>query len=168
MEEAIGDCTNLHISYPALVYGFLQMLRATLPGEGVAANDVCLTPEGNPMESIVRYHDVIARLDGREDLRDETTKYEAVGLALVIPAGTDQGLLVPTFPRPGSPLSIESFFPRLYRAYDLRFVFAAPQLKSVTRRHVWAEDSPAFHGRTFEEYRPRIGDEPEPADDSDE
>src|SRR5690349_4087252 len=24
MEEAIGDCTNLHISYPALVYGFLQ------------------------------------------------------------------------------------------------------------------------------------------------
>lgn len=168
MEEAIGDCTNLHISYPALVYGFLQMLRATLPGEGVPANDVCLTPEGIPMESIARYHDVIARLDGREDLRDETTKYEAVGLALVIPSGPDQGLVVPTFPRLDSPLSIASFFPRLYRAYDLRFVFAAPQLKSVTTRHVWAEDSPAFAGRTFEEYRPRIGEEPEPEGDSDE
>ena len=28
MEEAVGDCTNLHISYPALVYGFLQVMRA--------------------------------------------------------------------------------------------------------------------------------------------
>jgi len=28
MEEAVGDCTNLHIAYPALVYGFLHVLRA--------------------------------------------------------------------------------------------------------------------------------------------
>ena len=28
MEEAVGDCTNLHISYPALVYGFLHVLKA--------------------------------------------------------------------------------------------------------------------------------------------
>jgi hypothetical protein len=28
MEEAVGDCTNLHIAYPALVYGFLEVLRA--------------------------------------------------------------------------------------------------------------------------------------------
>ncbi|MBX3362281.1 MAG: hypothetical protein KF705_12710 [Phycisphaeraceae bacterium] len=168
MEEAIGDCTNLHISYPALVYGFLQILRATKPGERVPANDVCLTPEGMPTESIVRYHDVIARLDGREDLREESTKYEAVGLALVIPTGSDQGLVLPTFPSLDSPLSITSFFPRLYRAYDLRFVFAAPQLKSVTARHVWAEDSPAFAGRTFDEYQPRVGDEPEPEAESDE
>lgn len=28
MEELIGDCTNLHISYPALVLGYLHLLRA--------------------------------------------------------------------------------------------------------------------------------------------
>lgn len=27
LEEAVGDCTNLHISYPALVYGFFQVVR---------------------------------------------------------------------------------------------------------------------------------------------
>ena len=28
MEEAAGDCTNLHMSYPALVYAFWHVLRA--------------------------------------------------------------------------------------------------------------------------------------------
>lgn len=28
MEELIGDCTNLHISYPTLVLGYLHLLRA--------------------------------------------------------------------------------------------------------------------------------------------
>jgi hypothetical protein len=161
MEEAIGDCTNLHISYPALVYGFLQLLRATAPGDGVAPNDVCLTAENVPTDSITRYHDVIARLDGREDLRDETTKYEAVALALVIPLGTNQGRLLATFPPMSSKLTLASFFPRLYRSYDLRFVFPAPQLKGITTRHVWDEESPAFVGREFDEYVPRIGIETE-------
>lgn len=164
MEEAIGDCTNLHISYPALVYGFLQVLRATLPGPGVEPNDVGLLSTGLPAESIARYHDVLARLDGRLDLRDETTKYEAIGVALVVPSGKQQGLVVPTYPPPESRLSLAAFFPRLYQQYDLRFVYAAPLLKSVTTRHVWSKDSPAFVGRTFEEYLPRVGNEPDPED----
>ncbi len=32
MEEAVGDCTNLHISYPNLVYGFLHVIRANPEG----------------------------------------------------------------------------------------------------------------------------------------
>jgi hypothetical protein len=28
MEEAVGDCTNLHITYPAMVAGYLFVLRA--------------------------------------------------------------------------------------------------------------------------------------------
>ena len=28
MEEAVGDCTNLHITYPALVTGYLFVMRA--------------------------------------------------------------------------------------------------------------------------------------------
>lgn len=32
MEEAVGDCTNLHITYPGLVYAFLTVLRANQEG----------------------------------------------------------------------------------------------------------------------------------------
>ena len=32
LEEAVGDCTNLHIAYPALVYGFLHLLRGNRNG----------------------------------------------------------------------------------------------------------------------------------------
>ena len=34
MEEAVGDCTNLHISYPTLVYGFLHVMRQTVRLKG--------------------------------------------------------------------------------------------------------------------------------------
>ena len=157
MEEAIGDCTNLHISYPALVYGFLQVLRGTREGPGIAPNDVCLAADGKPVDSITRYHNVLARLEGRKDLRNETTKYEAVALALVIADGTEQGTLSTVFPPLGSPLALSGFFAKLYQAYDLRYVYAAPKLESVTSRMVWDETSPALRARAFSEYQPRIG-----------
>ena len=34
MEETIGECTNLHITYPALVLGYLVLLRANRIVEG--------------------------------------------------------------------------------------------------------------------------------------
>ena len=85
MEEAVGDCTNLHISYPALVYGFLQVMRANREAEGVSPNDVAICHDGEVSDAISRYHDVMARLAGRDDVRSEVTKYEAVALALVDP-----------------------------------------------------------------------------------
>ncbi len=81
MEEAIGDCTNLHIAYPALVYGFLMVIRANREGPGVHHNDVAVCQDGSPSDAIRRYHDVMARLTHRRDLRNETSKYEAVALA---------------------------------------------------------------------------------------
>lgn len=49
MEELIGDCTNLHISYPTLVLGYLHLLRANRqlgevvdviePGDDESADD---------------------------------------------------------------------------------------------------------------------------------
>ena len=39
MEETIGECTNLHITYPALVFGYLFLIRANRPG-----GDACQTP----------------------------------------------------------------------------------------------------------------------------
>src|SRR5207244_2557647 len=37
MEEAVGDCTNLHITYPAMVAGYLFVLRANRQQEEAAA-----------------------------------------------------------------------------------------------------------------------------------
>ena len=68
MEEAVGDCTNLHIAYPPLVCGYLFVMRANRAEEvgrdlGVdedgsqgnrsprklAENDVALDSEGRPV-----------------------------------------------------------------------------------------------------------------------
>ncbi|TDK50348.1 hypothetical protein [Antarcticimicrobium luteum] len=69
MEEAVGDCTNLHITYPALVAGFMTVLRANrmidsaveaLPDEAIPPeraiqqNDVAIDAGGAPVESIIR------------------------------------------------------------------------------------------------------------------
>ena len=84
MEEAIGDCTNLHVMYPGIVYGFLHLLKANRDGQpGVAKNDVCLQPDGTPVPSVVRYHDLLCDLAGRKFIRNDLTRYEAVALMLV-------------------------------------------------------------------------------------
>ncbi|MBV6514439.1 MAG: hypothetical protein HPKKFMNG_00063 [Planctomycetes bacterium] len=158
MEEAIGDCTNLHISYPALVYGLFQVLRATRAGSGIKPNDACVLSNGAVSEAVVRYHDVLGRLEGRLDLRDETTKYEAVSLVLVKPDQPHRGTPLANFPPVTSPLSLSGFFTKLYRAYDLRFVYAAPKLESVTSRLVWDQSSPVLSDPRTKDYTPRVGE----------
>jgi hypothetical protein len=55
MEETIGECTNLHITYPAMVIGYFVLMRANrtlqdvleapdLPSEDDAAADIPSTP----------------------------------------------------------------------------------------------------------------------------
>ena len=144
MEEAVGDCTNLHISYPSLVYGFLQVIRANREAEGAVPNDTAICRSGDVADAISRYHDVMARLADRDDVRSATTRYEAVALALVNPYPPNIGEIVSSFPPVGSPLSIHDFFPKLYRQYDQRFIYAAPRLEPVTRRLAWDPRSPAF------------------------
>jgi hypothetical protein len=156
MEEAVGDCTNLHISYPALVYGFLQVLRANREGKGIDANDVAVRRNGEVTEGISRYHDVLARLADRNDVRDDATKYEAVALALVNPGPPNVGGVLSTFPHSDSPLLLDRFFDKLYRQYDQRFVFAAPGLERTTRRLEWDMDSSAVRDTKIAEYQPRV------------
>jgi hypothetical protein len=158
MEEAVGDCTNLHISYPALVYGFLHVMRANREGPGVNPNDVAICQNGDVSDAISRYHDVLARLAGRDDLRADTTRYEAVGLALVNADLPQVGEIVKTFPPEDSPLSIKRFFEKLYGQYDQRFIYAAPRLESITRRLVWAPESPALNENRTLEYEARVDD----------
>ncbi len=157
MEEAIGDCTNLHISYPALVYGFFQVLRATRAAPGVAPNDVSVQADGSVSDSIVRYHGVLSRLNGRLDLRDETTKYEAICLSLIRADPSGSGTMMTNFPPSDSPLAYSTFFDRIYRAYDLRYVYAAPSLESVTARRIWDGASAAFSSSPLLDYSARIG-----------
>ena len=65
---------------------------------------------------------------------------------------------LPAFPAPDSPLRLEHFFETLYRRYDERYVYSAPDLKSKTRRLEWSPDSPALEadvGTTLE-YEARL------------
>ena len=169
MEEAVGDCTNLHISYPNLVYGFLHVLRANREGTRapadaailqadqngkVAANDISLRPDGQPTDSIVRYHDVLLGLAGRAGVRNDITRYESLAVALVSP---DPFLILDAWPEGDSPLRIEMFFEQLYRGYDQRYVFAAPKLARRTARATWHPDSPALAEPLAEEFAVRVG-----------
>lgn len=169
MEEAIGDCANLHISYPNLVYGFLHVLRANREGpraaadaaflqadrEGkVVANDISLRPDGRPTDSIVRYHDVLLGLAGRDGIRADITRYESLAVALVSP---DALSILDAWPADDSPLRIEKFFERLYREYDQRYVFVAPKLERRTARAIWHPDSPALVEPLAREFTVRSG-----------
>jgi hypothetical protein len=135
MEEAVGDCTNLHIAYPGLVYAFLHLLRANREGKipGGSAKirikpnpktgllkhaDTALTKTGEVTRYVEAYHDAIARLSGRKDLRNDVTRYEAVGLLLISPDDASLGEVVPFYPRPESVLHFDNFFQTIYRQYD--------------------------------------------------
>jgi len=169
MEEAVGDCTNLHIAYPALVYGFLQVLRGNREESGCPRNDIAIFAGNRVSDSILRYHDVIARLAGRNDLRDVTTRYEAIALVIADTAAPNMGQTFGGFPTADSCLAMHSFFPQIYDQYDLRFVYAAPPLKRVTRRVVWSLDqiSPdAMDILQSLDYLPRVAVDPEPDDQS--
>lgn len=142
MEEAAGDCTNLHMAYPALVYGFLHILRANLQQDGAERNDIAVFADGSIADTILRYHDAMSRIAGRRDLRNDFTRYEAVALAALSMLPLTRGVPMPAFPPPESPLRIEKFLPQLFADYDLRYVYSAPALRDQTERRVWTVDAP--------------------------
>ena len=169
MEEAVGDCTNLHIAYPNLVYAFLHVLRANregprsdeetdivqvAPDGNTASNDIAVRRDGTVVDSIERYHDVLLGLAGRRGIRNDITRYESLALALVQPRPP---AITPEWPPGESPLRFERLFDRMYREYDQRYVFAAPKLAKRTARAVWSQDSPALKDRKTLDYRPRVG-----------
>ncbi len=163
MEETIGECTNLHITYPALVLGYLVLLRAnrlvemalddaaaqTHASEGariLGANDIAMTEGGAPVAGIIRFHNALRELVGRRGIRDDISRYEAIGFGLVEMHGPRRNRLLDSFPEADSPLELGGFFDTLYARYDERFVVSAPDLARVTRRLEWDPASPAFGG----------------------
>ena len=174
LEEAVGDCTNLHIAYPALVYGFISLLRAnregTIPkgGEGilkpdprtglVRQADTALRASGEVTGFIDTYHNAMARLSGRKDLRNDFSRYEAVAILLISAEDVLPGAVVSSYPRADSILNFASFFPSIYRHYDMRFVYGAPNLRTITRRHFWHPESPALTLPVMAEFNPRVSE----------
>ncbi len=152
MEEMIGECTNLHITYPALVLGYLFLVRANprysapeLRARQLTPNDIALTEKGEPHLSIARYHAALSKLTGRRGIRNDISAYEAASLIMVDMRDSSVGRILPShFPHSGSQLGIEGFFESLYRRYDERFVHAAPELRLVTQRLSWSQSSPAL------------------------
>jgi hypothetical protein len=144
MEEAIGDSTNLHIMYPGLVYAFLHVIKAHRAGmPGLAPNDIAVNENGEVVQAIRRYHDVLLGLAGRRFVRDDFTRYEAVALALVNSDPAAIGTLFEPFPVADSPLNLRRFFETLYGIYDLRFPYLAASVASLKRLE-WHESSPAL------------------------
>jgi hypothetical protein len=178
MEETIGECTNLHITYPALVFGFLFAIRANQeteaavavladesapPAKQLAANDIAIRRGGEPVESILRYHAALREMTGRKGIRNDLSRYEAVSLVMVDLSAGRAGTVLPGFPPAGSPLRWEHFLKALYLRYDERYVYSAPDLNAVTRRLAWAAGSPALAtpgGMPAElDYEARVGGE---------
>jgi hypothetical protein len=151
MEEAIGDSTNLHIMYPGLVYGFLHVMKAHRAGTaGLALNDVAVNEQGEVVQAIRRYHDVLLGLTGRRFVRDDLTRYEAVSLALVNCGPDNSGTPFASFPPAESPLHLRSFFDTVYRTYDLRFPYLAASVGALKRLE-WQNSSPALASLGSEE-----------------
>jgi hypothetical protein len=116
-------------------------------GEGaktLAANDIAITEGGAPVAGIVRFHNALGELVGRRGIRDDVSRYEAIGFGLVEMHGETRSSLLESFPSLESPLRLSRFFDTLYARYDERFVVSAPDLSRVTRRLEWDPGSPAF------------------------
>ena len=114
------------------------------PVRQIAPNDIALTDSRGPVESIVRFHSALGALTGRNGIREDASRYEAISLALIDTRDGAVGRPLSEFPPPDSPLRLEHFFETLYGRYDERYVYSAPDLKSRTRRLEWSPDSPAL------------------------
>lgn len=181
MEETIGECTNLHITYPALVFGYMMVLRANrsveviaedLPSEAaeparlLKANDIAVRQGGEPVETIMRFHNALREITGRRGIRNDVSRYESVALGMVEAMGAQAGEVLADFPPIGSALHMGGFFHTLYLRYEERFLIGAPDLKSTTRRLEWSPRSPVFDQAQpgFDafprlDYEPRIAEE---------
>ncbi len=172
VEDAVGDYTNLHMTFPALVFGFLFMIRASREGPliepiprgmkpdehgNIRTADVAVTAAGDPTGAIKRFHDSLSRLANRTDMRNTVSRYESVALTLVSPDDPPQ--IMSAFPPAESQLRFADFFERLYAVYDQRYVYAVPTMARTTRRLEWDPASPVLTDERCAEYEPRIAAE---------
>jgi hypothetical protein len=134
MEEALGECTNIHLMYPGLVFGFLHLIKFAKESEVGSPQDASFDVQGRPLPAIQRYHDVMVGLSGRSTITDSGMRYEAVGLVVYQCVASGPSILK-TYPPADSPVHFSKFFGRLYDLYDLRFGYPDPDGPNI--RKVW-------------------------------
>jgi hypothetical protein len=134
MEEALGECTNVHLMYPGFVFGFLHLLRFSKESEVESIQDASFDKRDMPLPAIRRYYEVLLALAGRNTITDPGMKYEAVGLLIYrcTPAGPK---IWNAYPPKDSPVHFSNFFRRLYDLYDVRFGYPDPSGPNI--RKVW-------------------------------
>ncbi len=157
MEEAPGDCVNIHMMYPGFVFGFLHLIKFGTVADGVSGNDASFDAEGRPLEGIVRYHNALCALNGRGTITDPPMRYESIGL-LVYRCFEGKVEIWPNYPAPESPIHYSRFFQRLYEAYDLRYAY--PDARGQNHRKSWTVGTgilaDTFDAPTGHSWRSRI------------
>lgn len=144
MEEALGECTNVHLMYPGFVFGFLHLIKFSKESEAGNSQDASFSEDDEPLPSITRYHEVLTALSGRNTITDPGMRYESVGLLIYRSRGK-QSEIWPNYPPPNSPVHFSRFFHRLYDLYDLRFAYPDPDGPNI--RKEWRPEGPQIQDR---------------------
>jgi len=134
MEEAPGDCANIHMMYPGFVFGFLHFIKFAKTTEVASPNDASFDIHDRPLDSIVRYHNALSALTGRTTIMDPPMRYEAIALVIYRRVGS-KAEVWPGYPPPDSPIHYSWFFQRLYDTYDLRYGY--PDSSGRNHRKAW-------------------------------
>ena len=145
LERTAGACVNVHMMYPALVYGFWHVFDAswvpnlapvtdTVPVGGASDHgDHALRRDNEPAAELQRYHDALTRLSERDGIRTAPSRHEACGLTVVVRSdGSRPPMAYPQYPPSGSLLGYNRMFERLYALHDRRFVNST---RALSRRH---------------------------------
>lgn len=160
MEEALGECTNIHLMYPGFVFGFLHLIKFAKQSDTRKPHDSSFGEDDRPLPSIERYHEVLVALSGRATITDPGMRYESVAL-LVYKCNAERAEIWPGYPPPDSPVHFSRFFQRLYDLYDLRFAYPDPDGPNI--RKEWRLQEPVvdipFDSDTPYSWRARLPSE---------
>lgn len=132
MEEALGECTNVHLMYPGFVFGFLHLIRFRKESDAKSSNDASFDEHNDPLPAIRRYHEVLVALAGRHAITDPGMRYESVGL-LVYRCSGEKAEIWKDYPPKESPVHFSKFFQRLYDLYDLRYAYPDPDSANIRK-----------------------------------
>ncbi|MCH7610738.1 MAG: hypothetical protein IIA89_12215 [Chloroflexi bacterium] len=146
MEEALGDCTNIHLAYPSLVYGFYHVILANRPDQIGKhrlvgnKNDVSVSSSDVIEPQVQRYLLAIQALSGRKTQWEDPSSYEAVALHFVESSDDRVSRTFESIPV-DSPLHRDLFFGKLLEAYDVRYPYMAERVREA-KRVQWEQESP--------------------------
>lgn len=131
MEEAVGDCTNIHLRYPSLVYGFYHVILANRSNQIGRhrlvrdERDVSIGDDGSLVSQVSRYILAIEALSGRNRQLDEPSAYEAIAIHMVESDPTILGQPFEWIAQGETRLHRRHFLEKLFRIYDFRYPFMA-------------------------------------------